>query len=139
LRLGQKVQKVLRPNRLNKTITKYPRPSPDGYAASSRSKHSDMAQKFVAPWLQAAFWDGSEGSHGWIPVTTHENAVAPTGAVRRQLQTRNLHFAVRPVPKVSYSEAFQERICLDYFFPFGPTRCVGVCHNEGRVGILHCR
>jgi hypothetical protein len=87
----------------------------------------------------SAFWDGSEGSHGWVPVTTHENAVAPTGAVRRQLQTRNLHFAVRPVPKVSYSEAFQERICLDYFFPFGPTRCVGVCHNEGRVGILHCR
>jgi hypothetical protein len=33
LRLGQKVQKVLRPNRLNKTITKYPRPSPDGYVA----------------------------------------------------------------------------------------------------------
>jgi hypothetical protein len=31
LRLGQKVQKVLRPNRLNKTITKYPRPSPEGY------------------------------------------------------------------------------------------------------------
>jgi hypothetical protein len=59
--------------------------------------------------------------------------------VRRQLQTRNLHFAVRPVPKVRYSEAFQEWICLDYFFSPGPTRCVGICHNEGSVGILHCR
>jgi hypothetical protein len=59
--------------------------------------------------------------------------------VRRQLQTRNLHFAVRPVPKVRYSEAFQEWICLDYFFSLGPTRRVGVRHNDGSVGILHCR
>jgi hypothetical protein len=55
------------------------------------------------------------------------------------LKTRNLHFAVRPVPKVRYSEAFQEGICLYYFFSLGPTRCVGHCHNESGVGILHCR
>jgi GYD domain len=51
--------------------------------------------------------------------------------VCRATKTRNLHFAVRPVPKVRYSEAFQEWICLDYFFSLGPTRCVGVCHDEG--------
>jgi hypothetical protein len=45
-----------------------------------------------------------------VPTTVPSTSGA---RVRRQLRTRNLHFAVRPVPKVHYSEALQEGICLD--------------------------
>jgi len=49
-----------------------------------------------------------------------------------------MHFAVRPVPKIGNGEAFEEGICLDYFFSLGSTRCISGRHNEGGIGILHC-
>ena len=51
---------------------------------------------------------------------------------------KSTHFAVRPGPKISDGEAFEEGICLNDFFSLGSTRCVGGCHNEGGVGILRC-
>jgi hypothetical protein len=52
-------------------------------------------------------------------------------------RTRNVNFAVRPVSKISDGEAFEEGICLNYFFSLGSTCCVRGRHNEGGVGILH--
>jgi hypothetical protein len=52
--------------------------------------------------------------------------------------TRNVHFAVRPVPRISDGEAFEEGICLNYFFRLVRPVAFGARHNEGGVGILYC-
>ena len=107
----------------------YPNPFPGTAHGTSAGSWNPPTENGHARRLRQKFVGG---------VPARKIGSSARAGLLRQLSTRNLHFAVRPVPKFSDGEAFEEGICLNYFFSLGSTRCVGSRHNEGGAGILHC-